>query len=272
MTMDAAAFENEIDDGKRFKFGRNWSFFLRSVNEERIAIAKQALQQMLGVQSLVGRSFLDIGSGSGLSSLAAHLLGARVHSFDYDPQSVACTEELKTRYAQSTGTPWTVERGSALDRDYLGSLGTFDVVYSWGVLHHTGKMWDALENAASRVGPQGSLFIAIYNDQGWVSDYWKLVKKAYNTGRLGAGLMVAAHLPYPFGAALAYRFVTGRLREGRRGMTYWYDLLDWLGGLPFEVASAEEISSFFSSRGFTLKRSKVTTRSGCSEFVFSRTD
>ncbi len=223
---------------------------------------------MLGVQSLVGRSFLDVGSGSGLSSLAAHQLGARVHSFDYDPQSVECTEELKARYGQ--GGSWTVERGSALDRGYLDALGTFDIVYSWGVLHHTGKMWQALENVASRVSAGGLLLIAIYNDQGLVSDYWKLVKKVYNTGRLGAGLMIAAHLPYPFGAALLYRFATGRLRDGRRGMTYWYDLLDWLGGLPFEVASAEAIGSFFATRGFVLTRSKVTTRSGCSEFVFSR--
>jgi 2-polyprenyl-3-methyl-5-hydroxy-6-metoxy-1,4-benzoquinol methylase len=110
---------------------------------------------MLKVERLDGKSFLDIGSGSGLFSLAARRLGARVHSFDYDQQSVACTAELRRRYFPSAGD-WVVERGSALDRDYLARLGTFDVVYSWGVLHHTGDMWRALENVKPLVAERGT--------------------------------------------------------------------------------------------------------------------
>ena len=134
---------------------------------------------MLGKESLEGLSFLDIGSGSGLFSLAARRLGARVHSFDYDPESVACTEELRQRYFPEDDD-WVVERASVLDRDYVHSLGTFDIVYSWGVLHQTGEMWQALEIVSTRVKEAGQLFISIYNDQGGASQRWRMIKRLYN--------------------------------------------------------------------------------------------
>ena len=134
---------------------------------------------MLDIDSLEGRSFIDIGSGSGLFSLAARRLGARVHSFDYDPHSVACTAELRKRYFSNDGE-WKVEEASVLDQKYLESLGTFDVVYSWGVLHHTGQMWQALENVHRLVAPGGKLFIALYNDTGSQSSRWTWLKKTYN--------------------------------------------------------------------------------------------
>ena len=175
----AATSTEEVAAGKRFAFGLNWAAFLETLDEERIGTACRSLQDMLGVTDLRGKSFLDVGSGSGLFSLAARRLGARVYSFDYDPQSVGCTEELRRRYFPSDGD-WTVEPGSALDTDYLGRLGKFDIVYSWGVLHHTGAMWDALANVAPLVQEGGTLFIAIYNDQGKTSRRWLAVKRTYN--------------------------------------------------------------------------------------------
>src|SRR5438270_7636215 len=124
-------------DELRFQFGKNWSRFLEVLDDERIAEAERSLVEMLEVRDLRGRSFLDVGSGSGLFSLAAKRLGAtRVHSFDFDPNSVACTSELKRRFFAKDPN-WTIEQGSVLDKPYLTSLGTFDIVYSWGVLHHT---------------------------------------------------------------------------------------------------------------------------------------
>jgi 2-polyprenyl-6-hydroxyphenyl methylase/3-demethylubiquinone-9 3-methyltransferase len=82
----------EIKQGKRFRFGKNWSSFLKTINEERIIEAENSLKKMLGINDLKDKDFLDIGSDSGLFSLAAMRLGARrVYSFDYDPDSVACT-------------------------------------------------------------------------------------------------------------------------------------------------------------------------------------
>src|SRR5512133_3135008 len=100
----------EIARGDRFEFGQNWSQFLASVDHERIQQAEQSLKEMLEVDSLEGKTFLDIGSGSGLFSLAARRLGARVHSFDFDPQSVACAVELRRRFFPGD-LDWTVGRG-----------------------------------------------------------------------------------------------------------------------------------------------------------------
>ena len=168
----------EIARGERFEFGKNWSRFLILLDEPRIVRAEQSLKQMLEIDNLEGRSFLDIGSGSGLFSLAARRLGARVHSFDYDPHSVACTKELRRRYFNND-PDWRIEEGSALDFDYVRSLGVFDVVYSWGVLHHTGAMWTALDNAQLAVAAGGKLFVAIYNDLGSRSRRWRWIKRTY---------------------------------------------------------------------------------------------
>jgi 2-polyprenyl-3-methyl-5-hydroxy-6-metoxy-1,4-benzoquinol methylase len=145
---------DQADETLRFAFGDNWTRFLDLLDEDRIREAERSLREMLQVERLDGKRFLDIGSGSGLFSLAARRLGAIVHSFDYDPQSVACTAELRASCFPSDAN-WQVEQGSVLDRNYLERLGEFDIVYSWGVLHHTGAMWLGIENAIGRVVCEG---------------------------------------------------------------------------------------------------------------------
>jgi 2-polyprenyl-3-methyl-5-hydroxy-6-metoxy-1,4-benzoquinol methylase len=262
----------EIARGERFKFGENWERFLEHLTAERIAVAEQSLRVMLKVPDLAGRTFLDVGSGSGLFSLAARRLGARVFSFDYDPQSVACSLELRRRYFE--GDPdWRVEEGSALDRDYIASLGQFDIVYSWGVLHHTGGMWRALENASLLVRPGGLLFFALYNNQGGASRRWKAIKRAYNRFPLFRGPLLALSFFRLHGTGLLRGLRRGRPlqifeMDNSRGMSLWRDLVDWVGGYPFEVADPGEVFEFFNQRGFHLTRLKTTHSLGCNEFVF----
>lgn len=259
----------EIEAGSRFAFGKNWSRFLTELNDDRIRQAEQSLCDMLKVKDLQGKRFLDIGSGSGLFSLAARRLGATVHSFDYDPQSVACTNELKSRYF-SDDPCWNVEQGSALDEKYISGLGRFDVVYSWGVLHHTGQMYKAFFNVIPSVVTDGQLFIAIYNDQGLTSKYWSLVKGAYNKSKIARYFLIAIHTPYLFGIRWLVRALTGRLSL-ERGMSLWHDMIDWLGGYPFEVAKPEAVFRFFQDGGFTLEELRTCGgRMGCNEFVFRR--
>lgn len=266
---------------ERFGFGENWADFAAEMPVERIDAARGSLSEMLGEDAVDGRSVLDIGSGSGLFSLAAVQLGAqRVHSFDFDPQSVATTERIRDSFAPEA--PWSVERGSVLDHEYMDALGEWDVVYSWGVLHHTGAMWEAIEAAMGRVRPGGRLFIAIYNDQGARSRAWTWVKRTYN--RLPPPLrrlyLLAFMIPLELKQIAKYTLRLRPLEYVRlwrsaayyeRGMSYWHDIVDWVGGYPFEVATPEAVFEFCHARGFELQRLRTCGGShGLNEFVFVR--
>jgi 2-polyprenyl-6-hydroxyphenyl methylase/3-demethylubiquinone-9 3-methyltransferase len=263
-------------DPNRFAFGKNWAAFLERVDESTISRAVQSLMEMLEISDLSGKSFLDIGSGSGLFSLAAHRLGASVVSVDLDTDSVLCTEELRRRFGSSNR--WSICSGSALDREMLQGLGLFDVVYSWGVLHHTGKMWDALQNAGDCVASGGTFFIAIYNDQGRTSRCWSAIKRLYN--RLPSALRFLVLWPALlriWGPTTVRDLLRGHVGQtwreypqANRGMSAWRDVVDWVGGYPFEVAKPNEITEFFAERNFQLKMARTCGRGrGCNEFVFA---
>lgn len=300
MTAETATTSPQSADAREllahFEFGRNWSRFLNGLTDEQVAAARGSLESMLGTGALNGRRFLDAGCGSGLFSLAARQLGARVVSFDLDPQSVACARELQSRFA-SAGPEWDVRTGSLLDPAFLSGLGEFDIVYSWGVVHHSGAMWEAIDLLQQRVAPGGRLWLAVYNDQGVTSRVWTWIKRQYNrlprwlrtpyvlvvggawsAWRLGwrcaatAAAMLArlVTLRDPVGPARRMYGDLCRSQRGR-GMRWWTDLVDWIGGWPFEVAKPEEVFAYLRDRGFDLVELRTCGGGlGCNEFLFRR--
>ena len=271
-------WEKDLLKKKRFRFGRNWLAFSKSITEEKINQAENELKKFLGLDSLNGKRFLDIGCGSGLMSLAARRLGAEVYSFDFDKESVRCTKNLKERFF-SSDTNWYIQEASALDKNFLKNIGIWDIVYSWGVLHHTGKMWLGLENMLYPISPEkGILFIAIYNDEGTMSKIWLKIKKLYNRNKLNEILIKAFFIPFYFSSytilgLIKYRspfFYFNKDKKNNRGMSLYFDFIDWLGGYPFEVAKPEEIINFYQSKGLKLLNLKTTNRLGCNEYVFQK--
>lgn len=262
-----------MSDDLRFGFGRNWQRYLARLDQQRLAAHRSSLISRFGPEGLSSKRFLDAGSGSGVFSRAAASLGAHVTSFDYDPDSVACTKAMRE---QAGNEAWDIFQGSLLDEAFLRSLGSFDVVYCWGVAHHTGDMWRALGNLVPCC--RGDLVVSLYNDQGKPSKRWKAVKRAYNRHPWLRPWLVAGAWLRLWGVKFVVDALHGnpwkRWRSNygdTRGMSAKDDLIDWIGGYPFEVAKPEQVFHFFREQGFELL--DFTTQAGgigCNEFVFRR--
>ena len=270
-------YEDAYKTKNHFSFGKNWQKFLESLDDEKINEAKKSLVDFLGGENKIrGKTFVDIGCGSGLFSLAAFLLGAsRVVSVDIDDFSLECAKFLKEKH----GSPknWKIRKVSALDEDFIKELGAFDVVYSWGVLHHTGDMWRAIGNALTIVKSDGVFYIAIYNkNERYVfegtSRLWVLLKQTYNkSGGLMKRGMEAVYILYFFLGLVLHGinpFAYVRKYTSLRGMDFYTDIRDWLGGYPYEFASINEMKYFFSKNNFECENVKEVRSLGCNEFLF----
>jgi SAM-dependent methyltransferase len=269
---------NRQAQDRRFGFGDNWLDFARELSAEQIAKAEASLRRLLECESLTGQSFLDIGCGSGLFSLAARRLGARVHSFDFDASSVLCAQRLRDLHRPGD-REWTIEQGSILDPDYVRKLGAFDVVYSWGVLHHTGAMHAALDAAAGLASPGGLFAFALYHRTRMCS-VWRWEKRWY-AGASPEGQRRARAI---YVALLRTRFVfTGRdfpsyvaNYESARGMDFEHDVHDWMGGYPYESILAPEVDALMRRLAFVRLRGMNSPAtigffgSGCDEYVYRR--
>ncbi|MDX8455986.1 methyltransferase domain-containing protein [Mesorhizobium sp. VK9D] len=260
----------------RYDFGRNWSELAGRFEDEHLNQACEDLRRLVG--DLEGKTFLDIGCGSGLHSAAALRLGAtRVQALDYDAGCVETTRAVLSRFAPDAR--WSAEPADILDRSSLPS-GTFDVVYSWGVLHHTGDMWTAIRNTAGFVGPGGKFGIAIYLKTP-LCGLWEVEKRLYSSHRWlrppVKALFVSAYIS---ARTLRHRDAISFVKNyrARRGMEFLADVDDWLGGYPYQSTSAAELEMSIEELGFrTARRFNVTPGiglfgTGCGEWCFERND
>ena len=269
---------------KAFAFGKNWQSFVKNyLNEDRSNEAKKSLNEFYGENNFKNKTFIDIGCGSGLFSLAAYKLGAsEILSFDVDPDSVKCCEYLR----EQEGNPdnWKILTGSILDDSFVSGLNKYDMVYSWGVLHHTGNMWQAIENAAGLVNDSGNFYIAIYNKADGLgvypdgrfgpSKFWVSEKKIYTS----LPLIFQNIIDYitMFILILAYIITLNnpvkkiKNHKSLRGMSWRVDIKDWLGGYPYEYASVAEIFHFFKNLGFSLENVKCNNGLMNNEFLFKK--
>lgn len=251
-----------------FRFGRNWLRYIKKIDEEKIQQAKKSLLDSLG--SIKNKKFLDAGCGSGVFSLAAWMLGADVTSFDVDEESVLCTKTLHKKY----GSPenWKVFKGSILDNSFMEALGKFEVVYSWGVVHHTGNMWKALENLIERLEDGGIIYTSIYNRHPtsplWKIEKWIYNKLPYTLKKIADFSYIAAYTTFkllkhenPFESIKNYRLKN-------RGMDFFVDVSDWLGGYPYEYAYPKDVINFFLKKNMELVSIKKTNSLGCNEYIF----
>ena len=252
-----------------FSFGENWKDYVETVTEEEVNSAKRDIEEWFGNGFVLGKTAVDIGSGSGIHSLAFYLLEAkRIYSFDADPSSVEATKRLWVKV--ESPDKWTVSRGSILDKEFLQFIGQFDIVYSWGVLHHTGAMWEALEKSFSLVKPGGKLLVALYaKGPRYPKDL--ALKKKYNVAsELGKHWMIYKRIGRVILSKLGHleNPLTWNQKK-RRGMNVYHNIVDWLGGLPYEVASENEVLTFGRKYGFILEQIKVKGEGGCSIYMFS---
>jgi 2-polyprenyl-6-hydroxyphenyl methylase/3-demethylubiquinone-9 3-methyltransferase len=270
--------DKKLTDSPRFRFGKNWDDFLKSITAEHLDESAKSLQGLLEVSDLDGKTFLDIGSGSGLFSLSAVRMGAEVVSFDYDNDSVECAVKLRSKYFPE-GARWKILQGSILSRQFVESLGSFDICYAWGVLHHTGCLWQAIFNAQLPVRPGGTLIIAIYNDQGIASSVWTTIKKYYCKSGLWRASITSVFYPIFFLSGLLSDLIRLRNPAARyadhkrkhRGMSLVHDWKDWLGGYPYEVATPARVEAFVENLGFKLLKTIGPTYGfGNNQFVFRR--
>jgi len=253
-----------------FSFGKNWKDFLKTVDEEEISKAKYDIEEWLDINSLSGKTVLDIGSGSGIHSLAFYLFGAKlVYSFDFDINSVEATSSLWEKEGKPKN--WIISQGSILDKEFLNTFSEkFDIVYSWGVLHHTGAMWEAIDNSIKLVKSGGKFWITLYAKGPRYPKDLALKKKYNSASPFGKRLMLFKKIGTRMLSRLRHFQNPFTWNEKKsRGMNVYHDFVDWLGGLPYEVASEDEVLKFCRKKGLILERIKVKSEGGCSIYVFS---
>ena len=284
----------------KFSFGKNWISYSKNITKKNISNSEKDLKFFLK-NNIKNKDFLDIGCGSGLSSFAARNLRANVTSYDKDFFSTKCTKELKKKYCKNDKKWKILNYGDVLNSNFCKRLGKFDIIYSWGVLHHTGNQKKALENIFFNSKKGSIFFIALYNDQGTKSKNWKIIKYTYNFLRFWPIQVIFASLIMLINILRVHVFtfnnvsinfkkyknnpkliIKNQFRAFKtflsyiknykryRGMSYWHDQIDWIGGYPYEVSKPNDIINFFKQKNCKLMKIKINKGYGNNIYLFKK--
>lgn len=255
-----------------FDFGKNWKDYSEeALADSSLQASTESLKALFQKDSFSEMSFLDVGCGSGVFSIAAKKLGApKVVGFDISRNSIEAARNNSLRFLESSQEISFIQ-GSILDPDFVTKLGTFDAVYAWGSLHHTGDLWRAVKATAHTVKPGGELVLAIYRTH-WTSPFWLSIKKIYNWApRIIQRLMVACFYVL---ILIAKTICTGKnpYRMGR-GMSFYHDVVDWIGGYPYQYATKDEVVSYLREQGFKLTHFIVADLpTGNHQYLFKKSE
>ncbi len=258
----------------QFDFGENWKdFSVKAINSQRIEESLKAFRELIDNKELNNETFLDIGFGQGLGLLNATLLGAKTVGCDINPKCGEVLQYNKNKYPDLADKQIPVVIGSINETKTVNEIkricNQFSIVHSWGVLHHTGSMWKSIDISCNLVKSGGWFILAIYNKH-WSSILWKYIKWFYNVSpKFIKWLMIKIFYIIIFAAKFLVTFKNPLKKE--RGMNFYYDIIDWLGGYPYEYATHNEIKDYVEKKGFKMIKSKTPeVPTGCNEFIFQR--
>jgi len=263
-----------------FAFGENWSEYANLIDDTKIQEAEKGLLRLVTKEELAGKSFLDIGCGSGLHALAALRLGAvKVLATDIDPNSVATTKAVLDKYAP-TGSQYEVQEVSVFDLPEA-TKEQYDIVYSWGVLHHTGAMYEAITAATKLVAPDGLFAVALYRTTP-MCGVWTRIKRWYSqtseTNQKRTQNLYIKLLKFKYKITRKDFEVMRNNYFNSRGMSFEHDVHDWLGGYPYESITPIQAKEYMQTLGYTEVRKFVHDSgigffgTGCDEFVFKKVE
>ena len=269
MIYDVKDINNIINDKREdnnFSFGKNWLHFIQNnINDSVIESSRIDIIKWFDVKD---KSIIDIGCGSGLSSLIFNNEKAKyIYSFDYDINSVDSTLLLKNKQ-KIINNDWVIKQGNILDTDYIKSLGKFDIVYSWGVLHHTGDLWKAIKNAIYL--SNDLIMLSLYsNIANYDNDF--TAKQNYNKfNELEKKKNIADYVMTVKQSSKKNEEILNWNTPSKRGMNKYNDIIDWVGGFPYEVCSTKQINQFMEENGFILIQKYDPVQQACHEWLFKK--
>jgi 2-polyprenyl-6-hydroxyphenyl methylase/3-demethylubiquinone-9 3-methyltransferase len=259
---------------KTFRFGKNWKTFNLKSDLSHIEHSQKSLDALIGKDVICNKTVLDIGCGSGIHALSFLRAGAKyIKCIDLDPDAV---ETTVSRLEEYNPDKWNAQIANILDVK-SNSHEFFDIVFSWGVLHHSGNLMMAIKNSADFCKDGSLLILAIYRRTS-LCTFWKIEKKIYN--------IVPSVFRRIIDLTFACVFLFAKWTQGnsprafvknyrmQRGMDFMTDIRDWLGGYPYESASPATIHNFLTVRGFNLIKSNIRDQqfgflgSGCNEYIY----